>query len=212
MIQTNFWDVCRSASHSNMWSNSRCCNWVVFQVQNPSWLPHQTYIMQHPVRTSSPGFWKQTESVVCTEDLYQTVEMSASERHREGFRGEAENKIFLTLNTSLPRFAATTSIQYLPSVVAIRCDAGGYSARMFNFNPACCLILTAFTQFLDTIFYNYFLKCILILLNSAIFLQGTVISPSMDPSMSLQPTSMMAPLAQQMSHLSLGSAGTVRTS
>uniref|UniRef100_A0A8C9ZUL0 RNA binding motif single stranded interacting protein 1 n=1 Tax=Sander lucioperca TaxID=283035 RepID=A0A8C9ZUL0_SANLU len=37
---------------------------------------------------------------------------------------------------------------------------------------------------------------------------GTVISPSMDPSMSLQPTSMMAPLAQQMSHLSMGNAGT----
>ncbi|XP_028249087.1 RNA-binding motif, single-stranded-interacting protein 1 [Parambassis ranga] len=37
---------------------------------------------------------------------------------------------------------------------------------------------------------------------------GTVISPSMDPSMSLQPASMMAPLTQQMSHLSLGSAGT----
>ncbi|XP_051260329.1 RNA-binding motif, single-stranded-interacting protein 1 isoform X2 [Dicentrarchus labrax] len=37
---------------------------------------------------------------------------------------------------------------------------------------------------------------------------GTVISPSMDPSMSLQPTSMMAPLTQQMGHLSLGSAGT----
>ncbi|KAM9851048.1 RNA-binding motif, single-stranded-interacting protein 1 [Aulostomus maculatus] len=37
---------------------------------------------------------------------------------------------------------------------------------------------------------------------------GTVISPSMDPSMSLQPASMMTPLAQQMSHLSLGSAGT----
>ncbi|XP_068612982.1 RNA-binding motif, single-stranded-interacting protein 1-like isoform X2 [Brachionichthys hirsutus] len=37
---------------------------------------------------------------------------------------------------------------------------------------------------------------------------GTVISPSMDPSMSLQSTSMMTPLAQQMSHLSLGSAGT----
>uniref|UniRef100_A0A8P4JYB0 RNA binding motif single stranded interacting protein 1 n=1 Tax=Dicentrarchus labrax TaxID=13489 RepID=A0A8P4JYB0_DICLA len=40
------------------------------------------------------------------------------------------------------------------------------------------------------------------------FFQGTVISPSMDPSMSLQPTSMMAPLTQQMGHLSLGSAGT----
>ncbi|XP_026231742.1 RNA-binding motif, single-stranded-interacting protein 1 [Anabas testudineus] len=37
---------------------------------------------------------------------------------------------------------------------------------------------------------------------------GTVLSPSVDPSMSLQPTSMMAPLTQQMSHLSLGSAGT----
>ncbi|XP_061579574.1 RNA-binding motif, single-stranded-interacting protein 1 [Cololabis saira] len=37
---------------------------------------------------------------------------------------------------------------------------------------------------------------------------GAVMSPSMDPSVSLQPSSMMAPLAQQMSHLSLGGAGT----
>ncbi|KAM9342599.1 RNA-binding motif, single-stranded-interacting protein 1 isoform 2-T2 [Pholidichthys leucotaenia] len=37
---------------------------------------------------------------------------------------------------------------------------------------------------------------------------GTVLSPSIDPSMSLQPTSMMAPLTQQMSHLSLNNAGT----
>lgn len=37
---------------------------------------------------------------------------------------------------------------------------------------------------------------------------GTVISPSIDPSLSLQPASMMAPLTQQMNHLSLGSAGT----
>lgn len=37
---------------------------------------------------------------------------------------------------------------------------------------------------------------------------GAVISPSIDPSVSLQPTSMMAPLAQQMSHLSLGGSGT----
>ncbi|XP_017280058.1 RNA-binding motif, single-stranded-interacting protein 1 isoform X2 [Kryptolebias marmoratus] len=37
---------------------------------------------------------------------------------------------------------------------------------------------------------------------------GAVISPSMDPSVSLQPASMMAPLAQQMSHLTLGGAGT----
>ncbi|XP_035250000.1 RNA-binding motif, single-stranded-interacting protein 1 isoform X3 [Anguilla rostrata] len=36
---------------------------------------------------------------------------------------------------------------------------------------------------------------------------GAVLSPSMDHTMSL-PTSMMNPLAQQMSHLSLGSAGT----
>uniref|UniRef100_A0A672IDP2 RNA binding motif single stranded interacting protein 1 n=1 Tax=Salarias fasciatus TaxID=181472 RepID=A0A672IDP2_SALFA len=38
--------------------------------------------------------------------------------------------------------------------------------------------------------------------------QGAVISPSMDPAMSLQPASMMTPLTQQMGHLSLGSAGT----
>uniref|UniRef100_A0A9J8D9Q5 RRM domain-containing protein n=2 Tax=Cyprinus carpio TaxID=7962 RepID=A0A9J8D9Q5_CYPCA len=37
---------------------------------------------------------------------------------------------------------------------------------------------------------------------------GAVISPSIDHSMTLQPASMMGPLAQQMSHLSLGSAGT----
>uniref|UniRef100_A0A672IBP2 RNA binding motif single stranded interacting protein 1 n=1 Tax=Salarias fasciatus TaxID=181472 RepID=A0A672IBP2_SALFA len=41
---------------------------------------------------------------------------------------------------------------------------------------------------------------------------GAVISPSMDPAMSLQPASMMTPLTQQMGHLSLGSAGTVRES
>uniref|UniRef100_A0A8C1R2J7 RNA binding motif single stranded interacting protein 1 n=1 Tax=Cyprinus carpio TaxID=7962 RepID=A0A8C1R2J7_CYPCA len=40
---------------------------------------------------------------------------------------------------------------------------------------------------------------------------GAVISPSIDHSMTLQPASMMGPLAQQMSHLSLGSAGTVST-
>nr|XP_023689285.1 RNA-binding motif, single-stranded-interacting protein 1 isoform X2 [Paramormyrops kingsleyae] len=37
---------------------------------------------------------------------------------------------------------------------------------------------------------------------------GAVISPSMDHTMSLQPTPIMSPLTQQMSHLSLGSAGT----
>ncbi|XP_041858398.1 RNA-binding motif, single-stranded-interacting protein 1 [Melanotaenia boesemani] len=37
---------------------------------------------------------------------------------------------------------------------------------------------------------------------------GAVISPTMDPSVSLQPTSMIAPLTQQMGHLSLGGAGT----
>uniref|UniRef100_A0A8C8J320 RRM domain-containing protein n=1 Tax=Oncorhynchus tshawytscha TaxID=74940 RepID=A0A8C8J320_ONCTS len=38
---------------------------------------------------------------------------------------------------------------------------------------------------------------------------GAVISPSMDHTMSLQPTSMMSPLTQQMSHLSMGSTGTI---
>ncbi|XP_062397217.1 RNA-binding motif, single-stranded-interacting protein 2b isoform X1 [Sardina pilchardus] len=37
---------------------------------------------------------------------------------------------------------------------------------------------------------------------------GTVLTPTMEHPMSIQPTSMMGPLAQQLSHLSLGSAGT----
>uniref|UniRef100_A0AAR2IWM7 RRM domain-containing protein n=1 Tax=Pygocentrus nattereri TaxID=42514 RepID=A0AAR2IWM7_PYGNA len=37
---------------------------------------------------------------------------------------------------------------------------------------------------------------------------GTVLTPAMDHTMSIQPTSMMGPLTQQLSHLSLGSAGT----
>ncbi|KAM6986363.1 RNA-binding motif, single-stranded-interacting protein 1 [Aplochiton taeniatus] len=37
---------------------------------------------------------------------------------------------------------------------------------------------------------------------------GAVLSPSMDHTMSLQPTSMMSPITQQMGHLSLGSTGT----
>ncbi|CAO2597328.1 RNA-binding motif, single-stranded-interacting protein 1, partial [Lemmus lemmus] len=39
--------------------------------------------------------------------------------------------------------------------------------------------------------------------------QGAVLTPSMEHTMSLQPASMISPLAQQMSHLSLGSTGTV---
>ncbi|XP_058867757.1 RNA-binding motif, single-stranded-interacting protein 2-like isoform X3 [Acipenser ruthenus] len=37
---------------------------------------------------------------------------------------------------------------------------------------------------------------------------GTVLTPTMDHTMSIQPTSMMGPLAQQLSHLSMGSTGT----
>ncbi|XP_072307595.1 RNA-binding motif, single-stranded-interacting protein 2-like isoform X2 [Eucyclogobius newberryi] len=37
---------------------------------------------------------------------------------------------------------------------------------------------------------------------------GAVLTPTMDHAMSIQPTSMMGPLAQQLSHLSLGSTGT----
>uniref|UniRef100_A0A673GSF0 RNA-binding motif, single-stranded-interacting protein 2-like n=1 Tax=Sinocyclocheilus rhinocerous TaxID=307959 RepID=A0A673GSF0_9TELE len=38
---------------------------------------------------------------------------------------------------------------------------------------------------------------------------GAVLTPAMDHPMSIQPTSMIGPLTQQLSHLSLGSAGTV---
>ncbi|MED6266587.1 RNA-binding motif, single-stranded-interacting protein 2 [Characodon lateralis] len=38
---------------------------------------------------------------------------------------------------------------------------------------------------------------------------GTVLTPTMEHAMSIQPTSMMGPLTQQLSHLSLGSTGTV---
>lgn len=41
--------------------------------------------------------------------------------------------------------------------------------------------------------------------------QGTVLTPTMDHAMSIQPTSMMGPLTQQLGHLSLGSTGTVST-
>uniref|UniRef100_A0A8C9V0Z6 RNA binding motif, single stranded interacting protein 2b n=1 Tax=Scleropages formosus TaxID=113540 RepID=A0A8C9V0Z6_SCLFO len=38
---------------------------------------------------------------------------------------------------------------------------------------------------------------------------GAVLTPTMEHAMSIQPTSMMGPITQQLSHLSLGSAGTV---
>uniref|UniRef100_A0A8C7Z4T2 RNA binding motif single stranded interacting protein 3 n=2 Tax=Oryzias TaxID=8089 RepID=A0A8C7Z4T2_9TELE len=40
---------------------------------------------------------------------------------------------------------------------------------------------------------------------------GAVITPAMDPSMSMQPASMMGPLTQQMNHLSLGTTGSYMT-
>ena len=44
-----------------------------------------------------------------------------------------------------------------------------------------------------------------------LFLQGAVITPAMDHTMSMQPASMMGPLTQQMNHLSLGTTGSVST-
>uniref|UniRef100_A0A6Q2ZD91 RRM domain-containing protein n=1 Tax=Esox lucius TaxID=8010 RepID=A0A6Q2ZD91_ESOLU len=41
--------------------------------------------------------------------------------------------------------------------------------------------------------------------------QGAVITPAMDHSISMQPSSIMAPLTQQMNHMSLGNAGTYMT-
>lgn len=40
-------------------------------------------------------------------------------------------------------------------------------------------------------------------------LQGAVLTPGLEHTMSIQPTSMMGPLTQQLSHLSMGSSGTV---
>lgn len=42
-----------------------------------------------------------------------------------------------------------------------------------------------------------------------VLLQGAVLTPGMDHALSIQPTSMMGPLTQQLSHLSMGSSGTV---
>ncbi|CAM5168820.1 unnamed protein product [Eretmochelys imbricata] len=39
---------------------------------------------------------------------------------------------------------------------------------------------------------------------------GTVLTPTMDHTISIQPASMMGPLTQQLGHLSLSSTGTVR--
>lgn len=52
---------------------------------------------------------------------------------------------------------------------------------------------------------------ILFLLSFLLFLQGAVITPAMDHTMSMQPASMMGPLTQQMNHLSLGTTGSVST-
>lgn len=41
--------------------------------------------------------------------------------------------------------------------------------------------------------------------------QGAVITPAMDHTMSMQPANMMGPLSQQMTHLSLGTTGSVST-
>lgn len=47
---------------------------------------------------------------------------------------------------------------------------------------------------------------------SRLLLQGAVITPAaaIEPSLSIHPSGVMAPLAQQMNHLSLGTTGTVR--
>uniref|UniRef100_A0A8D0AJ80 RNA binding motif, single stranded interacting protein 2b n=1 Tax=Sander lucioperca TaxID=283035 RepID=A0A8D0AJ80_SANLU len=52
--------------------------------------------------------------------------------------------------------------------------------------------------------------CCLHILSARLFvLMGAVLTPGMDHTMSIQPTSMMGPLTQQLSHLSMGGSGTV---
>ena len=54
-------------------------------------------------------------------------------------------------------------------------------------------------------------ECVCVCVCVCVCSQGTVLTPTMDHAMSIQPTSMMGPLTQQLSHLSLGSTGTVST-
>lgn len=56
---------------------------------------------------------------------------------------------------------------------------------------------------------GYFSPLHLVSIMFLLLSQGTVLTPGLEHTMSIQPTSMMGPLTQQLSHLSMGSSGTV---
>lgn len=121
---------------------TRC---VMFQV-NTSWMPHQPYIMQNPVRAHSD-----------------------------------EHSIFILLCWHRINL---------------------HDARLL-FKMLCSSAQRGTSGHPNINIYFLFLT------DSYCDFQGTLIPPSMDPSMSLQPASVMAPLTQQMGHFSLGNTGAV---
>ncbi|NXC71348.1 RBMS1 protein, partial [Anhinga anhinga] len=100
-------------------------------------------------------------------------------------------------------------------------ETGG--ASFFNSRNVSCIYLNPFSvldKFSETCTKNivyYSERCVWYIVQSPSWMQpqpyimqhpGAVLTPSMDHTMSLQPASMISPLTQQMSHLSLGSTGT----
>uniref|UniRef100_A0A8D0B2D4 RNA binding motif, single stranded interacting protein 2a n=1 Tax=Sander lucioperca TaxID=283035 RepID=A0A8D0B2D4_SANLU len=78
----------------------------------------------------------------------------------------------------------------------------GFYSSPYSLAPNRMIAQTSLSPYMHSPVSSYQFVCV------SMHPQGTVLTPTMDHAMSIQPTSMMGPLAQQLSHMSLGSTGT----
>uniref|UniRef100_A0A8C4GHE8 RNA binding motif, single stranded interacting protein 2b n=1 Tax=Dicentrarchus labrax TaxID=13489 RepID=A0A8C4GHE8_DICLA len=84
----------------------------------------------------------------------------------------------------------------------------GFYSSPYSIAPNRMIGPTSLSPYMHSPVSTYQVFCLTLKPVSLSRWQGAVLTPGMDHTMSIQPTSMMGPLTQQLSHLSMGSSGT----
>uniref|UniRef100_A0A8C1I314 RNA binding motif, single stranded interacting protein 2a n=1 Tax=Cyprinus carpio carpio TaxID=630221 RepID=A0A8C1I314_CYPCA len=109
---------------------------------------------------------------------------------------------YLQNGRAWPRDAETGGMTLTYDPAALQ---NGFYSTPYSIAPNRMIAQTSLSPYMPSQVQSYQVSSIKIMI---LILCGAVLTPAMDHQMSIQPTSMIGPMTQQLSHLSLGSAGT----
>uniref|UniRef100_A0A665XA98 RNA-binding motif, single-stranded-interacting protein 2-like n=1 Tax=Echeneis naucrates TaxID=173247 RepID=A0A665XA98_ECHNA len=106
-----------------------------------------------------------------------------------------------------------TVLPHDPSICSphtLLCLSGSFYSSPYSLAPNRMIAQTSLSPYMHSPVSSYQVHSPSWMHHQSYLMQpaGTVLTPTMDHAMSIQPASMMGPLTQQLSHLSLGSTGT----